>query len=133
MPFVSWGGPADFSAGGFSGNSERLTRMLKSKGFIFTNKKHTEKGIMSTILGVLAAITLGLAVYFSYSTGGNATSRDAAAALLAVVFMTIGLTLGIWSTSEKDKYKLFTLLGIVANVLAFAMLSLILFAGAYVK
>ncbi len=107
--------------------------MLRDKGFIFTNKKHTEKGIMSTILGVLAAITLGLAVYFSYSTGGDATSRDAAAALLAVVFMTIGLTLGIWSTSEKDKYKLFTLLGIVANVLAFAMLSLILFAGAYVK
>ncbi len=49
--------------------------MLRDKGFIFTNKKHTEKGIMSTILGVLAAITLGLAVYFSYSTGGNATSR----------------------------------------------------------
>ena len=70
--------------------------MLRDKGFIFTNKKHTEKGIMSTILGVLAAITLGLAVYFSYSTGGNATSRDAAAALLAVVFMTIGLLLMSW-------------------------------------
>ena len=107
--------------------------MMRDKGFIFTNKKHTEKGIMSTILGVLAAVTLGLAVYFSYSTGGNATKRDAAAALLAVVFMTVGLVLGIWSTSEKDKFKLFTLLGIVANVLAFAMLSLILFAGAYVK
>ena len=35
--------------------------MLKSKGFIFTNKKHTEKGIMSAILGVLANITMGTA------------------------------------------------------------------------
>ncbi len=108
-------------------------RMLRDKGFIFTNKKHTEKGIMSTILGVLAGITLGLAVYFSYSNGGRATERDAAAALLAVIFMSVGLVLGIWSTSETDKFKLFTLLGIIVNVLAFAMLSLILFAGAYVK
>lgn len=107
--------------------------MLRDRGFIFTNKKHTEKGIMSTILGVLAGITLGLAVYFSYSSGGNATKRDAAAALLAIIFMTAGLFLGIWSASEKDKFRLFTLLGIFVNVLAFAMLSLILFAGAYVK
>lgn len=107
--------------------------MLRDRGFIFTNKKHTEKGIMSTILGVLAGITLGLAVYFSYSSGGNATKRDAAAAFLAIVFMTAGLLLGIWSASEKDKFRLFTLLGIFVNVLAFAMLSLILFAGAYVK
>ncbi len=107
--------------------------MLRDKGFIFTNKKHTEKGIMSTILGVLAGITLGLAGFFSYRNGGRATERDAAAALLAVIFMSVGLVLGIWSTSETDKFKLFTLLGIIVNVLAFAMLSLILFAGAYVK
>lgn len=107
--------------------------MLRDKGFIFTNKKHTEKGIMSTILGVLAGITLGTAVYFSYSTDGAATARDATAALLAIIFMTVGMVLGIWSASEKDKFKLFTLLGILANALAFAMLSLILFAGAYVE
>ena len=57
--------------------------MLKSKGFIFTNKKHTEKGIMSAILGVLANITMGTAVYFSYLGGGVSSPRYAAAALLA--------------------------------------------------
>lgn len=107
--------------------------MLRDKGFIFTNKKHTERGIMSTILGVLAGATLGTAVYFSYESGGNASAKDASAALLAAVFMTVGLVLGIWSATEKDKFKLFTLLGIAVNVLAFAMLSLILFAGAYVE
>ncbi|MCM1136632.1 MAG: hypothetical protein NC400_13800 [Clostridium sp.] len=88
---------------------------------------------MSTVLGVLAAVTLGTAVYFSYESGGSASVRDASAALLAIIFMTVGLGLGLWSTTEKDKFKLFTLLGITANVLAFAMLSLILFAGAYVE
>ncbi len=107
--------------------------MLKSKGFIFTNKKHTEKGIMSTILGMLANITLGLAVYFSYLGGGVSSERYAAAAFLAVIFMTTGMGLGIWSTTETEKFRLFTVLGIFVNIMAFGMLSLILFAGAYVE
>ena len=105
--------------------------MLKSKGFIFTNKKHTEKGIMSAILGVLANITMGTAVYFSYLGRGVSSPRYAAAALLAVVFMAVGLGLGIWSSTETEKFRLFTVIGIIVNVLAFGMLSLILFAGAY--
>ena len=106
--------------------------MLRPKGYIFTNKVHTERGIMSTILGILANITLGTAIYQSYMGGGAATSRHGTAALVAIVFMTAGICLGFWSTTEKDKFRLFTVLGILANMLAFGMLSLILFAGAYV-
>lgn len=107
--------------------------MLKSKGFIFTNKEHTKAGIMSTILGILASVTLGIAVYQSYLNGGGTSERHTAAALLAVVFMVVGMGLGVWSTIEKEKYKLFTVLGIFANTLAFGMLSLILYAGAYAE
>ena len=107
--------------------------MLKSKGFIFTNKKHTEKGIMSTILGVLANITLGLAIYYSYLGGGVSSERYSAAAFLAVIFMAVGLGLGLWSTTETEKFRLFTVVGIFVNVVAFGMLSLVLFAGAYVE
>ena len=107
--------------------------MLKSKGFIFTNKKHTEKGIMSTILGVLANITLGMAIYFSYMGGGVSSERYAAAAFLAVIFMIVGIGLGLWSSTETEKFRLFTVVGIFVNIVAFGMLSLILFAGAYVE
>ena len=106
--------------------------MLRDKGFIFTNKKHTEKGIMSAILGVLACATLGTAVWFSYLGGGVSSQRYGTAAALAVVFMVVGLGLGIWSSTETEKFRLFTVVGIVVNILAFGMLSLILFAGAYV-
>lgn len=107
--------------------------MLKSKGFIFTNKEHTKAGIMSTILGILASVTLGIAVYQSYLNGGGTSERHTAAALLAVAFMIVGMGLGVWSTTEKEKYRLFTVLGIFVNTLAFGMLSLILYAGAYVE
>lgn len=106
--------------------------MLKNKGFIFTNKKHTQKGIMSTILGVLSNATMGTAVYFSYLGGGVSSQRYGTAALLAVIFMIVGMGLGVWSTTETEKFRLFTVVGIVVNTLAFGMLSLILYAGAFV-
>ena len=106
--------------------------MNRIKGYIFTNKAHSLYGIMSTILGILACGTLGTAVYLSYLNGGESSARYGTAALLAVIFMVIGIGLGAWSTTEKEKFKLFTVLGIIINVIAFGMLSLILFAGAYV-
>lgn len=107
--------------------------MSRIKGYIFTNKEHSLYGIMATILGVLSCGTLGTAVYLSYLHGGESSARYGAAVLLAVIFMVVGLGLGVWSTTEKEKFKLFTVLGIVMNVIAFGMLSLILFAGAYVE
>ena len=88
---------------------------------------------MATILGILSIITLGIAVYLSYVNGGESSARYTAAALLAVVYMITGMGLGIWSVMERDVFKLFPVLGIVVNTLAFGILSLILYAGAYVE
>lgn len=107
--------------------------MRRINGYIFTNKVYSEKSIMSTILGVLSCLTLGIAVYLSYLHRGQPSPRYGTASLLAVLFMTAGLLLGIWSATEKETFKLFTVLGILFNVLAFGMLSLILYAGAYVE
>ena len=111
---------------------EGSDKMNRTKGYIFTNKEHSLYGIMATILGVLSCATLGSAVYLSYLNGGESSARYGTAALLAVIFMLVGVSLGVWSTTEKEKFNLFTVLGIMINVLAFGMLSLILFAGAYV-
>lgn len=107
--------------------------MKRKKGYIYTNKKHTYFGIMSTILGALSIITLSATVYLSYINGGAANARYGAAAFLAVIFMVVGIGLGLWSTVERDKFRLFSVVGIITNVLAFGILSLILYAGAYVN
>ena len=106
--------------------------MFRNKGFIFTNNEYSKTGIMSTVFGILSCVTLGTAVYLSYLNGGESSARYGAAAFLAVLFGTVGIILGILSTTEKEKFKLFTVLGIFVNILAFGMLSLILFAGAYI-
>ena len=43
----------------------------------------------------------------------------------------VGIILGVISRMERDKYYLFSYLGIALNVLVLAAISIILYAGAY--
>ncbi|MCH5256390.1 MAG: hypothetical protein J1D87_03815 [Lachnospiraceae bacterium] len=105
--------------------------MSRKNSYIFTNKSHTTKGIMATILGVISLVTLAYALIMSYRNSGNVPREYGAAALLVTIFAFVGVTLGVISKTEKDKYYFFSYLGIVLNVAALAVISLILYAGAY--
>lgn len=107
--------------------------MIFKKGYIFTDKDHPKKGIMSVILGILSIGTFVTAVYLSYRGGGVSSPRYGAAGVLACVFMLAGLLLGVRALTEKDRFRLFPAMGILFNGIAFLMLSLILYAGAYVN
>ena len=105
--------------------------MSRKNSFMFTNKSHTEKGIMSTILGIISLATLGYAIAMSYQNAGEIPRQYGAAALLAMIFAFIGAALGTVSRTEKDKFYFFSYLGIILNILALAVVSAILYAGAY--
>lgn len=105
--------------------------MAKKNTYMFTNKEHTQKGIMSTILGVISLVTLAYAVIMSYLRAGDIPRQYGAAAMLVMIFAFAGIVLGVVSKTERDKFYLFTYLGIVLNVLALAVISVILYAGAY--
>ena len=105
--------------------------MSRKNSFMFTSKSHTEKGVMSTILGIISLATLGYALVMSYQNAGEIPRQYGAAALLATIFAFIGAALGAVSRTEKDKFYFFSYLGIVLNVLALAVVSAILYAGAY--
>ena len=105
--------------------------MAKKNSYMFTNKQHSQKGIMSTILGVISLATLAYAVIMSYLRAGDIPRQYGAAAMLVMIFAFVGIGLGVVSKTERDKFYLFTYLGIVLNVLALAVISVILYAGAY--
>lgn len=104
---------------------------MKKNSYMFTNKQHTRKGIMSTILGVISLATLGYAIVMSYLKSGDIPIQYGAAAMLVMFFAFAGVALGVISKTERDKFYLFTYLGIILNVLALAVISVILYAGAY--
>lgn len=105
--------------------------MAKKNSYMFTNKQHTQKGIMSTILGVISLATLAYAVVMSYLRAGDIPRQYGAAAMLVMIFAFVGIMLGVVSKTERDKFYLFSYLGIVLNVLVLAVISVILYAGAY--
>lgn len=105
--------------------------MAKKNSYMFTNKEHSQKGIMSTILGVIALVTLAYTIVMSYFKAGDIPRQYGAAVMLVMIFAFAGIILGLISKTERDRFYLFTYVGIVLNVLALAVISVILYAGAY--
>ena len=101
------------------------------KSFMFTNKEHTLKGIMATILGMISIASLGYIIVNSYRNDGQVPLQYGAVAFLTMLFAFAGIVLGVLSKSERDKFYFVSYLGIVLNVLVLAALSVILYAGAY--
>lgn len=104
--------------------------MKKRKGYIFTNKKHSDGGIMSTILGIISLASLGTVVFLAYQSGGEAEVGFGFTGVLALVFSLVGAGLGIFTVRDKNYYRLFPVLGTLLNLTALGGISLILYAGA---
>ncbi len=105
--------------------------MSKKSSYMFSNKEHTLKGIMATILGVISLASIGYIVFDSYRSAGEVPLQYGAVAFLVMIFAFAGIVLGVISKSEPDKFYFFSYLGIVLNMLVLAALSVILYAGAY--
>ncbi|MCI9338299.1 MAG: hypothetical protein HFH93_12325 [Lachnospiraceae bacterium] len=103
--------------------------MKKRKGFIFTDKKHSNRAVMAAILGVISLGSLGAMVFLSYRNGGKVGAGFGAGALLAALYSTVGLILGLLTVQEKERYRLFPILGIILNLAALVSIGLIVYAG----
>lgn len=104
---------------------------LIKKNYMFTNKSHPQRGIMSTILGILSDGAIGLAVFSAFKAGGVTSMRLASSVLLAFIFALVGLTLGILSRMEKDRFYFFPNVGILLNSLAVIAVAFILYIGVF--
>lgn len=96
---------------------------MKRKHYIFTNRRDSKQAIMATILGVISNASLGIVIYLSYLSGGNAPISYGLTGLLAMLFSMVGLILGVLTVREKDIFKLFPVLGILLNLIALGILA----------
>lgn len=101
----------------------------KKKNFVYTNKKHTEKGIFSTVLAVLSFVTLVFLLVMSFRAAGAINASYGATAFLCTIFSGAGIIIGVIGKNEPDKYYLFSYIGIVWNVINLLFISGILYSG----
>ena len=104
--------------------------MKKNKGkYIYTNKKHSLKGIFATCLAAMSCASLVISVVLSYTQKGEAVAAYAAVAFLCTVFSAVGILVGLWARKDEDSYMVFANIGIVWSVIDLLMVSGILYAG----
>lgn len=106
-----------------------VIKMFRTKGYIFTNKKHSGKGIMSTCFGLIGICSNAYGLYESYQSNGLVPVGFGAALFLTMCLTLVGLILGILGKTEQDRFYLFAYLGIFLNVISLFVTSFILYAG----
>lgn len=102
---------------------------MARRNYIFTNKRHSHRAIMSTILGIISIVSLVIVVYLTYRKDGDAAVGYGFTGLLATLFSLIGLVLGVITVRNKEYYRLFPWLGVGLNLFALGSISLILYLG----
>lgn len=85
---------------------------------------------MATILGLISLVSLGIVLFMTYRSAGEAAVGFGFTGLFATVFSAVGLGMGIVTFQDKSYYRLFPVLGTLLNFAALGGISLILYAGA---
>ena len=84
---------------------------------------------MASILGTIAMVSVGLAIYLTYLNKGVAPMQYGTVILLSLLFAIVGLVLAIRACMEKDIYRLFPVLGIILNSITILAGGFILYLG----
>lgn len=105
--------------------------MSQKKNYMFTNRRHSEKAIMSTVFGVLCTVSLLVVVVLSYSRSGDIPAGYGFTGLFATILSMVGMLLGVLSLREADRFRLFGWLGILLNGVSLGAVSGILYAASY--
>lgn len=105
--------------------------MSQKKNYMFTNRRHSQKAIMSTVFGVLCIVSLIIVLGLSYGSGGDVPVGYGFTGVFATVLSLIGLLLGVMAVREVDRFKLFGWLGILFNGVSLGMISGVLYIAAY--
>lgn len=106
-------------------------KKVQKRNYIFTNKKHPQRAIMSTILGIISMVSLIIVIYLTYLKDGQAPISYGLTGLLIVMFSFTGLLLGLFSLKESDRYHLFQWIGLIVNGIVLIAMAFIIYAGMY--
>lgn len=101
----------------------------QKRGFIFTQRTQSERGVFSTTLSGVAVITGILSIYKSYKMAGDISQNQGAVGLVSVIFAFVGLIFSIISLKEPDTFKLFPVIGFILSVVSLIIWGLVIYLG----
>ena len=91
--------------------------MRRYRSYKFTNKKHSQGGVRSSIAGLISLLCTTGAVAGAYAAKGNAGTYLALFGTVAIVSSFYGAYVGNQSFKEEECYYVFSRIGTVVNVI----------------
>lgn len=108
----------------------KLAKSKKSKSNVmFTSKKHSKSGIISTVLGIVSIIVLIILALYSGFHGGNSGMVIGGIGLAALIFSVAGFLIGIQSLNEDEVYYGFPVVGTSLNTILLIVYIIIYIMG----
>lgn len=98
---------------------------------MFSDRSHSKKGIISTILGVLSIGALIILAISSSLSGGNGSLLVGGLGIIALIVSFIGFTLGISSCKEDEVYYSYPVVGTSLNGIIFVIYIIIYLMGTF--
>lgn len=102
---------------------------MKRKKYIYTNRRHSDRAIMGTILGLISIASIAAAVILSYRSAGEIPTSYGVIGALAALYSVIGLILGVVTAHDKAYFPFFSVLAILLNLAAIAALMVLVNLG----
>ena len=101
--------------------------MRRRRGYKFTEKSHSAKGLISFGASVVWVLLYLIFVYLSFRKEGSLSTYYGSAGVIVLILSIVTLTLSITDLMEEDSFKLFPKLGVGISVLA-----VLLWGGTYI-
>lgn len=83
--------------------------------YSFAEKKHSQRGLVSTVLGGISLVIFVVLSYLAYYLDGQGGTYMGAIGLTGAVFSLIGVILGLVSFSEQNTLFLFSKIGSILS------------------
>lgn len=99
----------------------------RRRGYKFTEKTHSKKGIIATVLALMLLILYGVIIYLSFYTKGKLSLYYGSVGVVALFISVVGLFIAFMSLREEDSFHLFPRLGVFLSVISVAC-----WAGTYI-
>ncbi len=89
--------------------------MAKRKTYSFEERRQSQRGITSTVVGLLAFVIFFALILISCYHGGNAGAYLGSIGITAMVMTIYGLVCGLASFQERNKIYTFSKIGSLLN------------------
>lgn len=95
----------------------------------FAGRKHSLQGLISTILGAVGILGIGILIYISTYLKGNSNVWTGFFGLFVFAVTLTGLIIGVLGFKQKDIYYTLPILGTVLNGMVFLGTVILYFLG----